>query len=76
MSSCTNGRPKTGFVALLTLSLGGATVCYKFDQYRVNGCVQNNVVEAYQNHANCSGTAKIVVKNRSAKLDDESSFSY
>jgi len=31
-------------VGLLTLSVGGATLCYKFDQCRVNGCVQNKLV--------------------------------
>ena len=26
---------------LLTLSLGGATLCYKIDEYRVNRCVED-----------------------------------
>jgi len=41
-------------VGLLTVSLGGATLCYKFGQYRVNRCVKNKkALNFVKNHANC-----------------------
>jgi len=53
---------------LLTASLGGVTLCYKFDEYRVNGCVRNQTAfKCAQNDADscvlkvwavkCSGLA-------------------
>ena len=39
---------KTG---LVTVSLGVATMCYKFDEYRVNRCVQRQIAsKCAQNH--------------------------
>jgi len=39
-----NGVASLDFVSkngLLALLIGGATLCYEFDQYKVNACVQN-----------------------------------
>ena len=40
-------------LSLLTVSPGGATLCYKFDQYTVSICVQNiTALKLAKNHTN------------------------